>query len=337
MISCILFRESEENAGLKSGLTAVMLGVSFISAASVVPLFIISKFFIHAFCLFCVLTWIVNIIIFIMMILMIKAGGGKFLSSIKSDLKSAFSLLPGIYKNLKIIIFAFYMIILFSFLFTLDRYLVLNKAATTAESMIEKENEFIRNYYNSPVSQIDLKDTPVFAGNIAAKITVLEYMNFDCPACRKAYAEIKPVIEKYSDRVKLFLGNFPLDGECNPGVAKKKGGLSCTASLVSIGLHNESGYKNYVDTIMRERDRLNPKSIFNAVGSAGISFLKADSYIKSAQIRGKLIEEVNQASKLGINGTPTFILNGRLLPSGAINPALFEKLLRMEIKRVYGE
>ena len=337
MITGILFRESDSDSNLKSGILITAFSISFISAIAVVPLFIISKFYIHAFCLFCIFTWIINIIIFVMIILMIKTDGRGFLSSIKSNFRSAFSLLPGIYKNFKIILFAFYMLVLFSFLYTLNSYMLLNKAIMAAEDTIQKENEFIENYYKTPQSAVDIKDMPVFVGNPEAKITIVEYMNFDCPACRKAYSEIKPVIENYRDKVMFYLKNFPLDGECNPNVERKKGGLSCTTSLVAIGLHGNAGYKNYVDTIMREKDRLNPRLIMNAVGSAGLSIQKADMYIKSAQVRGKLIEEINQAAKLGINATPTLILNGRVLPSGAINPALFERLLKMEIKRIYGE
>ncbi len=338
MISCILFRESESEAGLKNALDAVMLSASLISAAMVIPLFIISTFLIHALCLFCIITWIINIIIFIMMIFMVRGrDGAPFLSSMKINFESAFSLLPGIYRNLKIILFALYMIILSAFFFTLDRYMLLYRAVTEAERIVQKENEFIERFYETPVSPVETGHTPVFAGNPEAKITVVDYMNFNCPACRKAHAGLKPVVEKYGDRVKLYLKNYPLDGQCNPHVERKMGGLSCTASLVAVGLYGDPGYHKYVASIMRHTDRLNPRAMLNAVGAAGIDVRRADIYIKSADIRRKLTEEINQASTLGINATPTFIVNGRVLPAGAINPQLFERLLRMEIKRMYGE
>jgi protein-disulfide isomerase len=49
------------------------------------------------------------------------------------------------------------------------------------------------------------------AGGSDAEITIVEYADFQCPACRMAYDQLKPIKDKYKDRIKFFYKNMPLD------------------------------------------------------------------------------------------------------------------------------
>jgi serine/threonine-protein kinase len=164
----------------------------------------------------------------------------------------------------------------------------------------------------------------------------VEYFNFDCHACRQAYALTKKIINKYPRQVRLYLKNLPFDGVCNKYVREKGDGLTCDAALISISLRGRSEYKPFIDGIMSVNDNLSPALLDKAVAYSGIKRTAIPSMIKSTGYKNILSAEIEEAARLNIQGTPTIVINGRQLPAGLPPENFLEKIIQMEINRAYG-
>ncbi len=171
-------------------------------------------------------------------------------------------------------------------------------------------------------------------GNKDAKVILVEYGDFQCPACGSAHPTVKKLTEKYKDSLGFVFRNYPLT-QIHPNAraaaaaveaAGKQGKYWEMHNLVfesqnewsdAGGTDRGNFFSNYAEQV-----GLN-KANFNAA-------LKNDS----VQINKKIDFDRALGTKLGVNSTPTFYLNGVKLEGNAYSDeAALEKTLLNEFKK----
>jgi protein-disulfide isomerase len=110
--------------------------------------------------------------------------------------------------------------------------------------------------------------------------------------------------------------HFPLDSECNRFMSRSDQGLACRAALVSIALRGTDKYKPFVDSIMRNNNPLSLPLIEISLANAGVTREKLQRLMSEGEARKILLAEIEEAARFRPDGTPTFVINGRDLPSG---------------------
>ncbi|MCP4131497.1 MAG: thioredoxin domain-containing protein [bacterium] len=328
-----------KDSAFSKGILVVTGALSLAAVLGIFPLVYISIFLIKGFCLFCVLTWIINIILFIAILGLFKNEEEKTLfKSIAAVIQDSKPSFKSIYKDNRVYLFAFYSFILAIALVAFDGY-----AGGIAEhkkelKKMKQERSIFMNYFKNETAHINLDSVPVILGNPEAKVSIVEYIHFNCGACKRSYSKLQSMIPKYGDKVKLYIKNFPLDGLCNSAVKKRKGGNTCRAAILSVGLRdNWSSYKAFVDSLMLSENRFNRGLLMDAISASGLNTDEANSILTDKEIKVLLREEVNEAIGLGVNATPTIAINGKLFPAGIIPEKILDEIIRMEMKKVYGE
>jgi protein-disulfide isomerase len=183
---------------------------------------------------------------------------------------------------------------------------------------------------------LDFAGLPVYYGDPRAKVAVLEFFNFDCGVCRTASSVIKTIADRYPGRVKVYLKNYPLDGRCNRHVSDMGDGLSCRASIISVALQKSPHYAAYVSHIMSGRERLSKELILEALGKINVDAKKLGGYMDEQTAARILAAQTDAGAALGIQGTPTFVINGKALPSGLPPARFLDRVIRLEVDRAYG-
>lgn len=146
-------------------------------------------------------------------------------------------------------------------------------------------------------------------GPSTAKAVIIEYSDFQCPACGAFYSTLKNIEKKYGDRIALVYRNYPLTS------LHQNAQLAAQAAEAA----NLQGKYWEMHDLLFERQK-----DWSAVGDVATTFtdyaqeLKLDTSkfstdLKSAAVKDRITRDVDSGNAVGIAGTPTFFLNGKQL------------------------
>jgi protein-disulfide isomerase len=179
------------------------------------------------------------------------------------------------------------------------------------------------------MKKINTTNSPVM-GNRNAKVTIVEYSDFECPKCAEAYQTMeKDIMKKYGDRVKLVYKSIPLP---NHSWAEP----AAIAGLCAYQQKNDAFwalYRAFFDkqaTITPEKVKLEAMA---AVSRAGIDMKKFEDCYDKKLTAPQIQADIAEAGSLNLSGTPLFMVNGRPI-AGAATSEIFQKVIEEELKKV---
>lgn len=146
-------------------------------------------------------------------------------------------------------------------------------------------------------------------GNPQSVVTVIEYADFECPACRAAHATIvKPLLEKYGAQVRFDFRHFPLRSihRYTMDIAEAS---ECAA--------DQGKFWEYVDAAFEKQQDLE-KGSAQLWGEALVSDKDLFSRcVRSHVKQDAIIAEYDAGVAAGVKGTPTFMVNGEQITAAA--------------------
>ncbi len=146
------------------------------------------------------------------------------------------------------------------------------------------------------------------SGKIGSPVTLIEYGDFQCPACGTEYAKLKLILEQYKDQLQFVFRHFPLTS-IHPN-AKASAGAIESAGLQ--GKYWEMLDKIYTTQTAWSNLTGNDRTTFfeGYATSLGLDLAKFKTDIASTSVSSKINYDQALGFKLGINSTPTYYLNG---------------------------
>jgi protein-disulfide isomerase len=161
----------------------------------------------------------------------------------------------------------------------------------------------ISNQLNRPVGQTDHSQ-----GTAKAAIEIVEYGDFECPDCGDAHQTVKKIEQVFGNQIRFVFRNFPLT-DIHPYA------MAAAMAAEAAGLQHK--YWEMHNLIFQNQDRLS-EDIFiqlaNSIGLAPQKF-KEDLHLKGLQ--EKIASDFDSGVRSGVNGTPTFFINGQKFDGGA--------------------
>jgi len=168
-----------------------------------------------------------------------------------------------------------------------------------------------------PTFAVEAGDAP-FMGDKNAKVTIVEFSDFQCPYCAKGADILKQIKKKYGSKVKVVFKNFPLPFHTH---AEK----AAAASLCA----NEQGtdyFWKLHDEMFAHQDSLDAEGLKKAASKIG---LKADRFTKCLD-ENKYVTQVraqmDEGRSFKVKSTPTFFVNGQLI-NGAQPLDVFSEII----------
>ncbi len=161
-----------------------------------------------------------------------------------------------------------------------------------------------------------------------AKVTIVEYSDFQCPYCARVYSTLESdVLKNYGDKVRFVFKNFPLtsihpwaeDGALASECAYQQGNDQFWTMY--NGLFSKQGEIN--------KDNVKDKATEIASGG-GIDVAKFQQCFDGKQAMDAVKADQGEGTALGVSSTPTFFVNGRRL-SGAQTPESFKQVIDQEL------
>jgi protein-disulfide isomerase len=168
--------------------------------------------------------------------------------------------------------------------------------------------------FKKVVEQISLKDQPM-RGNPDARVTIVEYSDFQCPYCSRAYSMIESqVLKEYGDKVRLVYKNFPLTS-MHPWAESGALASACARK------QSPAGFWKMYDALFQQQQTITPANLKetaeNVIKAAGLDVAAFDTCFDSQAALDLVKADAAEATALGVSSTPTFFVNGRKL-EGAV-------------------
>jgi protein-disulfide isomerase len=154
---------------------------------------------------------------------------------------------------------------------------------------------------------------PHYEGSPSAKVTIVEYGDFQCPACGAAHPTVRQIINDYKDKIYFVFRNFPLPMHQNARVAAA---AAEAAGVVGGEAKYWEMHNKLYDTQDEWSESRNAPDIF--AGYAKDLGLDVDAFKKAETNKSTLDtiqKDENDGLALGINSTPTFFINGEEYPA----------------------
>jgi len=134
----------------------------------------------------------------------------------------------------------------------------------------------------------------------SGQIEIIEFSDFQCPACGAAYPEIKKFMEQYGDKVKFAYRHFPLP---NHQFAWKAGEASECAD-------EQGKFWEFHNKLFENQKVLNVDAIKSYAEQIGLDTEKFNSCLDSGKMSSKVSAGLSEGQSLGVDSTPTFFING---------------------------
>lgn len=149
--------------------------------------------------------------------------------------------------------------------------------------------------------------TPHPSTDANAIVTLTEYGDLQCPACRSAYTLLdQPIIQKYGKQIRFEFKHFPLTSIHQYALAAAEAS-ECAA--------DQGKFWEFVDLDYTEQEKLNNDQLDVWGKQLGLDMDLFDRCRKSHIKRDAIMAEYDAGKALGVNGTPTFFVNGERVES----------------------
>ncbi len=172
---------------------------------------------------------------------------------------------------------------------------------------------------SAPIPAVNEK-TDHILGPSNAKITLIEYSDFQCPYCIRHYATIKQVMDAYKDKIRLVYRHYPLT-EIHPNAQKAAEASECAADLGG----NDAFWKIY-DKIFTADD-ISVPSLKSIAKGLGLNEAKFNDCLDSGKMAAKVKAEADAGAQSGVQGTPANFINGQEVPGGAQPFSKFQQII----------
>jgi protein-disulfide isomerase len=174
-----------------------------------------------------------------------------------------------------------------------------------------------------PTFPVEVGNSPS-TGAKDAKVTVVEFSDFQCPFCAKGADVLKKIKQKYGNKVKIAFKNFPLPFHNHAEQA-------AVAGLCANEQSSDLFWKMH-DEMFANQDSLDTeglKKMAKKIGAKGEAF---DKCLSENRHLAQAKTDMDDGRKVGVKSTPTFFINGQLI-NGAQPLEVFTEIIDEELSR----
>jgi protein-disulfide isomerase len=160
-------------------------------------------------------------------------------------------------------------------------------------------------------------------GPAGAAVTIVEFEDFQCPFCKRAQDIMEQVLARYKDRVRMVHRDLPLR-TLHPASWKAHEAGRCA--------EEQGKFWEYRTLLYKNSPASSPEQLNSYASQVGLDVSDFTKCLDSGKFNAVVQKDEDEANRLGIQGTPVFFINGRLL-SGAQPESEFVRIIEDELNK----
>lgn len=309
-LAAIAAFKPENNIRVSNGL---MLVTAAAAVAANIYLGQLMFFTLDTVCLLCLLTYAINLLV---LILVLQQAKGFRLASISEGIRAMIPF-SGQTRFGFVLIF-----VLIAAVGVIGQFQM--QKGIAAASKFDKAG--FQKFQESPRHEVDIASDP-FHGGEKAKLTIVEFSDFQCPHCRKAHVILQTVLPGYGDQVKLVFKNMPLSMHHS----------SKALAQLSEAAHKQEKFWPLHDLIFERQAEfkdapLDKKALMELAKDASLDMARVEKDYEDPSTEQAVKADSKEAERLKIRSTPVILFNG-LLIRGMPPPAVLKHIIELELER----
>lgn len=197
-----------------------------------------------------------------------------------------------------------------------------------AQVFIEKDGQYFLDSakVGLPVGRnlesIEVKSEGATKGPEDAKVTIIEFSDFQCPYCKKGKEVADEVLAYYGDKVRLMFKHFPLSFHQNAQKAAEA--AECAG--------DQGKFWEMHDYMFNNQSKLAVNDLKTAAVDLGLVGSDFNNCLDSGKYEGKVKSDMSEGSGFGVSGTPAFFINDQMI-SGAQPLEKFKEVIDAELAK----
>ena len=169
--------------------------------------------------------------------------------------------------------------------------------------------------------------TPTFSDNIPTGMTatghpwigatapileITEFADYQCFQCKKMHSILRQLVAEYPDRIRVIHRNYPMDHRFNPIVKEPFHVGSGKMALLSIYAASKGKFWQMNDLLFSMAGKKKAIRVEALAEELDLNSAELAQAVKSRKIRYRLQKDIFFGNKLGISGTPAYVIDGKV-------------------------
>jgi protein-disulfide isomerase len=199
-------------------------------------------------------------------------------------------------------------------------YLKAQRSGTRQQAFVDelKKKYPTKISLSAPKIEVGTGGRPVL-GPANAPITIIEFSDYECPFCKRAEPALEQVFSTYKDKVKFVYRHYPLPFHQN----------ARPASIAALCANPQGKYWEYHKKVFASPS-LAVDALNQIAKDLNLDMTKFAACMKDPEVSKMIDKDLEDGQAVGVNGTPAFFVNGRML-SGAQPFEKFKELINQAL------
>ncbi len=173
---------------------------------------------------------------------------------------------------------------------------------------------------DKPVTNFVRPHNPVF-GNPKAKVTIVEFIDFECPFSQASFSHFQTIKENYGSAVKFVFKHMPLSS-IHPN--------AMPAALASQCAHEQGKFWEYY-RVLFETKKLDGESLLDTAADLGLNTETFSKCLETQKYSKQIQDDVVDGLELDVRGTPTYFVNQQIV-EGVYDVAAWNTRIQEHLK-----
>ena len=151
-----------------------------------------------------------------------------------------------------------------------------------------------------PVYRIAIDDQPL-KGGANAPVTIIEFTDYECPACAATHPVLEEIVKEYGDRVNFVVRDFPLEQHTH----------AAKAAEAAEAARAQGKYWEYIALLFQNQGMLEAENLKEYATRLQLDRKRFDEALDTGKYAEKVQKDQQDGYRVGVDATPTVFINGR--------------------------
>ena len=158
-------------------------------------------------------------------------------------------------------------------------------------------------------------------GSESAKVKIVEFSDFQCPACQMAHSVVRQIGNEYGDKILIVFRHFPLISSHQ---------YSLKAAEAAEAAAAQGKFWEYHDMLFENQANLKNEDLIKYAKNLRLDTKKFEEELNSGKYNSKVMADLEAGSNVGVSATPTFFINGTKY-EGILEIEQFRQIINEEL------